>query len=57
MKDLTSSDNESEEFLRLLSEQTFLGILLLQDDQVKFANQATAKMFGVTIEEIYKLDA
>ena len=57
MKDLTSSDKESEEFLRLLSEQTFLGLLLLQDNQVKYTNQATADMFDTTIEEIYKWDA
>jgi len=56
MKDLTSSDTESEEFLRLLSEQLFLGLLLFQDNQVKFANQATAKIFDTPIEEIYKWD-
>ncbi|MHA1346008.1 MAG: PAS domain-containing sensor histidine kinase [Candidatus Heimdallarchaeaceae archaeon] len=54
MKKITSSDRESEEFLRLIFEQTFLGLVLLQDDQVKYTNQATAEMFDTTIEEIYK---
>ena len=56
MKDITSSDTESEEFLRLISEQTFLGLLLLQDNQVKYTNQATAEIFGSTIEDVYKWD-
>ncbi len=57
MEDKASSDNESEEFLQLLSEQTFLALLLLQDNQVKYTNQATAVMFDTKIEEIYKWTA
>ena len=57
MKDITSSDNEREEFIGFLSDQTFLAMILLQDNQVKYTNQATATVFGTTIEEIYKWDA
>ena len=57
MKDLTSSDKEKEEFLQLISEQTFLGLILLQDNKVKYANQATAILFDTTIEEIYTWNA
>ncbi|MCK4973007.1 MAG: PAS domain S-box protein, partial [Candidatus Heimdallarchaeota archaeon] len=57
MKDLTSSDEDSKEFLHILAEQTSLGLLLLQENQVKFTNKASAEMFDTTIEEIYKWDA
>jgi PAS domain S-box-containing protein len=57
MKEIASSDNESEEFLRLISEQTFLALLLIQDNQVKYSNKATAELFETTIEEMYKWDA
>ncbi|MFX0200126.1 MAG: PAS domain S-box protein, partial [Candidatus Hodarchaeota archaeon] len=43
---------ESEEQFRLLSEQSLLAIVLLQDDVIKYANQAAAKFSGYSQEEI-----
>lgn len=43
---------ESEEQFRLLSEQSLLAIVLLQDDVIKYANQAAAKIAGYSQEEI-----
>ncbi|MCK4760959.1 MAG: response regulator [Candidatus Aminicenantes bacterium] len=46
---------ESEEKFRLLSEQSVLGILIIQDDYFKFANQAAADIFEYSIAEMLKL--
>jgi len=43
---------ESEEKFRLLSEQSVLGILIVQDDLIKYANHATSEIFGYSIEEM-----
>ncbi|MFX1573818.1 MAG: PAS domain S-box protein [Promethearchaeota archaeon] len=45
---------ESEEKFRLLTEQSFLGIAILQDDYIKYVNDKLASIFGYTIEEIMK---
>jgi len=42
---------ESEEKFRLISEQSIMGIIILQDDMVKYVNQAAADVFGYTVEE------
>ncbi|MFQ5820432.1 MAG: PAS domain S-box protein [Candidatus Heimdallarchaeota archaeon] len=43
---------ESEVQFRLLSEQSLLGIILLQDDVIKYANQASAEISGFSQEQI-----
>ena len=43
---------ESEEKYRTLSEQSFLGIAILQDDYIKYVNQQLSDTFGYTTEEI-----
>jgi two-component system cell cycle sensor histidine kinase/response regulator CckA len=43
---------ESEQKFRLISEQSLLAIAILQDDQVKYANQALADIIGYTPEEM-----
>ncbi|MFX1281584.1 MAG: PAS domain S-box protein, partial [Promethearchaeota archaeon] len=43
---------ESEEKYRTLSEQSFLGIAILQDDYIQYVNEQLADTFGYTIEEI-----
>ncbi len=43
---------ESEEKFRTISEQSLMGILILQNDMYKYVNQALADMFGYTVEEL-----
>lgn len=43
---------ESEEKFRLISEQSVLGILMVQDDLIKYVNQAAADILGYSIEEM-----
>jgi len=43
---------ESEEKFRIITEQSFMGIVILQEDVVKYANQKLAAIFGFTVEEI-----
>ena len=43
---------ESEERFRLLSEQLVLGILIVQDDLIKYANQAASDILEYSIEEM-----
>ncbi|MCP4633535.1 MAG: PAS domain S-box protein, partial [candidate division Zixibacteria bacterium] len=42
---------ESESKFRLISEQSLMGILIIQDNVIKYANQAVADFAGYTIEE------
>lgn len=42
---------ESEEKFRLISEQSMLGIMILQDDVLKYANQAASDIFGYSVQE------
>ena len=43
---------ESEEQFRTLTEQSFLGISILQNDIVKYVNKQLADIFGYKVEEI-----
>ena len=43
---------ESEEKFRIITEQSFLGIIIVQDNQVKYANEATAKILEYSTEEL-----
>jgi len=43
---------ESEEKFRLISEQSVLGILIVQDDLIKYVNQAASDILGYSIEEM-----
>lgn len=45
----------SEEMFRTFSEQTMLGLCVLQDDRVMFANNAFADIFDTTVEFLKKL--
>jgi PAS domain S-box-containing protein len=42
---------ESEEKFRLISEQSMLGIYILQDNRIKFVNEAAAVITEVSVEE------
>ncbi len=43
---------ESEEKFKLISEQSLMAIVIVQDDRIKYANQAYSVMTGYTWEEI-----
>jgi PAS domain S-box-containing protein len=43
---------ESEERFRMLAEQNLMGITLLQDDMIKYANQAASDINEYSVEEI-----
>ncbi len=43
---------ESEEKFKLISEQSLMAIVIVQDDRIKYANQAYSAMTGHTWEEI-----
>lgn len=43
--------SESEEKFRLISEQSLMGIMILQDDVLKYVNQACSDIFGYSVEE------
>lgn len=43
---------ESEERFRMLTEQNLMGITLLQDNRIKYANQAAADINEYSVEEI-----
>jgi PAS domain S-box-containing protein len=45
---------ESEEKFRMISEQSLLGIAIIQDGRFKYANKAYADINGFTLEEIYR---
>ena len=44
---------ESEERFRLISEQSLVGIVILQDGMLKYANEQWAKVCETTVEEMY----
>jgi PAS domain S-box-containing protein len=46
---------ESEERFRTFSEQTMLGLCVLQDDRVTFANKAAADIVETTVEDLMAL--
>ncbi len=43
---------ESEEKFRNITEQSLMAIVILQDDQVKYANEAASRTLGYDIEEM-----
>jgi PAS domain S-box-containing protein len=43
---------ESEEKFKLISEQSLMAVVIVQDDRIKYANQAYSAMTGRTWEEI-----
>ncbi len=43
---------ESEQKFRLLAEQALMGIMILQDDKVKYVNGAMADIIGSTVEDL-----
>ena len=49
--------SESEERFRTFSEQTMLGLCVLQDDRVIFANKATADIAETTVEDLMAMPA
>ncbi len=51
-KQAIESLRESEEKFRMLSEQSLMGIAILQDDVFKYANQAAADIYGYSAEEM-----
>jgi len=57
-RDITERKNterklkESEELFRTIAEQSFMGILIMQNDQIKYINDALLTMFEYSYEEI-----
>lgn len=47
---------EGEERFRVIAEQSMLGIAILQDDKIRFVNQAVADLNGYSIEEMAAWD-
>lgn len=43
---------ESEEIFRTIAEQSFMGITIIQDDVISYANQAILDLFGYSLDEI-----
>jgi PAS domain S-box-containing protein len=43
---------ENEEKFRMISEQSLMAILIIQDDEIKYANQAVANLLGIQIKDI-----
>ncbi|MFH0921454.1 MAG: ATP-binding protein [Fibrobacterota bacterium] len=48
---------ESESQFRLLTEQSLLGVMVIQDDLLKYANQGLANIAEFTVEEMLKWPA
>ena len=46
---------ESEDKFRTISEQSLMGIIILQDDMYKYVNQAAADILGYTVEEMLEV--
>ncbi len=46
---------ESEEKFRTITEQSLLGILILQDNTIKYANEPLSKILGYSIQEMMKM--
>jgi PAS domain S-box-containing protein len=47
---------ESEEKFRRIAEQNLMGIVILQDDKIKYVNQAVADITGNSVEEMMSWD-
>jgi len=52
LKNAEQNIKESEEKFRTIAEQLLMGIVIIQDDVVKYANQRMIDLFGYSIEEI-----
>ncbi|TFG14219.1 MAG: PAS domain S-box protein [Promethearchaeota archaeon] len=58
VKDITKQKNaeqklkESEEKFRKIAEQSFMGIGIIQDDQVKYVNEVVAEILEYSVEEM-----
>ncbi len=51
-KDAEKKLRESEQKFKLISEQSLLGILFIQDGRIKYVNEAAAKIIGYTTQEM-----
>jgi len=47
---------EGEERFRIIAEQSMLGIVIFQDDAIRFVNQAVSDMNGYSVEEMSNWD-
>jgi PAS domain S-box-containing protein len=47
---------EGEERFRVIAEQSMLGIIIFQDDAIRFVNQAVSEISGYSIEEMSNWD-
>ncbi|MFX1322765.1 MAG: PAS domain S-box protein [Promethearchaeota archaeon] len=54
MKDTQLKLKESEEKYRTLTEQSFIGIAIAQDNKVKYINDTITKISGYTVQELKK---
>ena len=57
VKDITEEKKqllESEEKFQMLSDQSLMGIAIVQDDKFKYVNNALAQMGGYKVEEFYQ---
>ena len=52
IEERTQELKESEEIFRSIAEQSLVGICIIQDNLIKYANQQCANMWGYTIEEL-----
>ena len=43
---------ESEEKFRTIAEQSFMGVIIIQDEKLKYVNEAAAKIFEYSSEEV-----
>ncbi|MHA2296708.1 MAG: PAS domain S-box protein [Candidatus Hodarchaeales archaeon] len=44
---------DSEEQFRMISEQSLMGICIVQDNKIQYINKTYADMFGYTVDEMY----
>jgi|GEM_PF-1013285 len=51
------SMRESEQKFRMLAEQSMMGVAIIQESQVKYANQAMAELYGFELEELLAMSA
>ncbi len=48
---------ESEESFRTITEQSLMGICIIQDFEIKYINQQMADIYGYSLEEVYSWQA
>ncbi len=54
-KEAEEALRESEEKFRTIAEQSLMGIIILQDNKIKYVNSAAARMLNYTIDEILNM--